>query len=169
MPDTADLEKQFNDLVAFVGTRWHSELGRIDAMQFQRFATATGDQDPLVWSIEAAQAAGLPSRQAPPLYLTAVMAWGAGPPTAELRADGVARTMLDDLPLAGLRLMGGGQNLEFLAPVTDGLMVSCDIELLDVQQKQGRSGSLILLDLLTVYRDAEGTELVRCGERIIAR
>ena len=73
------------------------------------------------------------------------------------------------LPLDGLRLMGGGQDLDLHEPVPDGteLIVTCVLE--DVVIKHGRSGPFLLLSLVTTYRKPDGTVVVTCRETPIAR
>jgi len=140
----------------------------MDPLSFQRYAIATENYDPRIWNAHAT--VETQALQAPPLYVSAVMSWGAGPRTSDLRADGVGRTVLDELPLKGLRLMGGGQDLEFLSPVLADMVIESSIEIVNVSQKIGKSGTLIILETLTTYSNqANGDVLILCRERIIAR
>jgi hypothetical protein len=68
-----------------------------------------------------------------------------------------------------MRIMGGGQDLELHAPVTDGTRVSMELRLDGVELKQGRSGDLLLIKVTQIYRDAAGRPLVTCRETFIAR
>ncbi len=163
------VEAVYDGLLPFVGRRWTSGLGRIDRLAFQRYATATGEGDPRVWYEEAAARDGLAGLMAPPLFLTSVMSWGAGPRNDELRHDGVARTFLDELPLGSLRLMGGGQTLELVSPVVEGTVVDCVVELVGVNLKEGRSGQLVVLSSTSTFADRSGDTLVRCHEQVLAR
>jgi hypothetical protein len=65
--------------------------------------------------------------------------------------------------------MGGGQDLELHAPVIDGTRVSMELRLEGVELKQGRSGDLLLIKVIQIYRDAEDRPLVTCRETFIAR
>jgi acyl dehydratase len=157
-------------LRARVGERTVLALGRMSALHFQRFALATGDANPRYLDEEAARAQGFPGVVAPPLLLSAVMRFDAGPPEAGLRADGAStEEELASLPLAGLRLMGAGQDLEFVEPVVDGAEVSMEVTVEDVELKRARSGPMLLIRLSRRYRDQRGVELVRCRETFFAR
>lgn len=153
-----------------VGDRLVVSLGRMSAVHFARFAGATGDANPRYVDDAAARAQGFPGVVAPPLLLSSVMRWDAGPPEGGLRADGAAaEDELASLPLAGLRLMGAGQDLEFVEPVVDGAQVTMEVTVDDVQLKRARSGPMLLVRLSRRYRDERGVELVRCRETFIAR
>ena len=65
--------------------------------------------------------------------------------------------------------MGGGQDLDFHAPLIDGTRVSMELRLEGVELKQGRSGDLILIKVTQIYRDAADRPLVTCRETFIAR
>jgi acyl dehydratase len=60
-------------------------------------------------------------------------------------------------------------DVEFHAPVADGVELRVRSSLEDVSLKRGRSGGLILLTLKTVYADGEDRPLVTCSDTIIAR
>lgn len=144
-----------------VGVVHPRELGRIERRDLERFSAAAG-----------AGPAG-PGGDGPliahPLYLTAVLGWGPGPANEDLRPDGTEILDIDAIPLSGLRLMGGGQDLEFHADVTEGMTVRSEFSLEGVEVKEGRGGSLLLLHVLRQYWDGQGTLLVTCRETLIAR
>ncbi len=155
---------------AHVGESVLRVLGPMSADHFARFALAAGDANPRYLDPDAARAQGLPGVVAPPLLLSAVMTWGAGPAEQELRPDGAAAgDELAALPLAGLRLMGAGQDLEFCHPVLDGAVVSMRVSVEDVELKQARSGPMLLIRMSRRYRDEHGRELARCRETFFAR
>ena len=152
-----------------VGKEHTQELGRISQKDFQRFAYAIGDLNPRYLDEETARAAGLPSVVAPPLYLSGVMGWEPGPADEELRGDGTGRAETAGLPLEGLRLMGAGQEIEIHHPVVDGMEIVAHVSLASVELKDGRSGPLLLLQILRRYIDGEGREVLTCRESFIAR
>ena len=163
------VEQAYERAQANVGRRHVIHLGVVSAREFQRFAYAAGDENPVYFDPEAARGAELPAVVAPPLFLTSMMTWEPGPSEKSLRPDGAGRTEIADVPLEGLRLMGAGQDLEFHAEVVDGLDVSMELSVEDVELKRGASGSLMLLKLLRRYQDAGGRSLVTCRETFIAR
>jgi hypothetical protein len=160
VPDRA-LEDVAERLRALVGTSGAELSGTVTARDFQRFAIAAGDQDPR-WFDTAAPVA-------PPMFLPAMIEWGTGPPLAGLRADGTGADRDAWLPLDGLRLMGGGQELELGDEVTDGTTFTARPTLEDVTLREGRSGPLLLLRLRTEFRTPEGRLLVTSTETILAR
>lgn len=104
-----------------------------------------------------------------PLMPSAVLAWGEGPPEDDLIADGNVKDVFAGVDLGGLRLMGGGQDLVFHQPVEPGTELWMDVQVEDVQLKQGRSGEFITLLILREFRDAAGTTYTTCHETFLAR
>ena len=156
-----DLVDVYERLVEAQGATTTLDLGEVRACDFRRFAYAVGDINPRYFDE--------PVAEAPPIFLTAVMGWEAGPLESDLRADGSVPTATAGLPLEGLRLMGAGQELEFHRPAVDGQRVTMDLSIEAVSLKKGKSGDLIVLTLLRRYHDSAGNALVTCHENLIAR
>ncbi|WP_242909505.1 FAS1-like dehydratase domain-containing protein [Actinomadura terrae] len=148
------LDEVYRRVLEHVGTSRREDLGRVTARDFQRFAVAAGEP---------------PGAVAPPLFPTSVLGWEAGPPQDALRPDGTTDDEMADLPLAGLRMMGAGQDIDFHAPVRDGTHIVRETSIEDVALKEGRSGPFLVVTLLRAYRDASGTPLVTSRENLIAR
>jgi hydroxyacyl-ACP dehydratase HTD2-like protein with hotdog domain len=72
------------------------------------------------------------------------------------------------LSVKGLRLMGAGQELEFLAPVTEGMELVQETTVQDIQFREGKSGPMIIIRLQRVFK-SNAQELVRCVETFIGR
>lgn len=145
-----------------VGVTSRQTLGVLAARDLERFVVAIGSG-----AKAAVDATG--AVVAHPLYLTAVLGWGAGPATEQLRPDGTEFLDTDRLPVEGLRLMGGGQELEFFAAPTEGMEVQVETTLRHVELKQGRTGALLLMRIERRYTSAEGTLLSVCTETLMAR
>jgi hydroxyacyl-ACP dehydratase HTD2-like protein with hotdog domain len=143
-------------LAAEVGVSRRRELGTLESRDLERFALASGGPAPA-------------DGQAPPLYLSSVMGWSPGPPEDELRPDGSGADETRGLPLAGLRLMGAGQELEFHAPARAGDRVVETTTLLAVRRKTGRSGDLLLLRVRRDFADGANRPLITCHETFVAR
>jgi acyl dehydratase len=159
----------YENLQHYVGDTEQVRLGVVRAQDFQRFAIASDDLNPFFFDGEVAQRYGYPGAAAPPLYLSSVMGWGAGPPEKSLLPDGSASEDVASLPLQGLRLMGSGQDLEFAEPVTDGTEITMERSVEAVELKEGKSGPLILIKLVKRFMDAEGKTLVVNRESFIGR
>lgn len=152
-----------------VGHQDEIAIGAIHRREFQRFAVAAGDRNPLYFDEAAARAAGYAGLVVPPLFLSAVMGWGAGPEEVALREDGLAESDAFLIPMRGLRVMGGGQEVEWHAPVLEGVQVTLRRELEEVRWREGRSGPLVLLVVVRRYVDAQGALLVSCRETFMVR
>jgi acyl dehydratase len=163
------LRARYASLRSLEGREQELVIGPVRELEFRRFALASGEADPRYLDADAARALGYPGIIAPPGYLSAVMGWQAGPPAEQLRPDGTSGAEIADLPLEGLRVMGGGQELELGLPVVDGTHVTMRTAVESVKFKQGRSGELIIVTVTRTFVDADGALLVRCRESFIAR
>lgn len=157
------VREAYEALKAMVGASGPPYRGTVLVRDIERFAIASGDDDP------AYVTDGGGRRASPPLLLSSVREWGAGSPLDELRADGTGVGGEGWLPLAGLRLMGGGQDLSFHEDVLSDQSFTAVPTLEDVQLKEGGAGALVLLVITTEYRAPEGVKLVTCRETLIAR
>ncbi|MEN3284562.1 MAG: hypothetical protein V7607_5702 [Solirubrobacteraceae bacterium] len=144
-------------LVGASGPRLEGVVSRRDAARFALAAGDTGDDDSYTRA------------HAHPLMLSSTLEWGAGLPAAELREDGTGAGREGWLPLDGLRLMGGGQDLTFHAPVPVDGAFTAEQTLEAVEHKRGSSGELLLLTIATEFRDEHGVLLTTCRETFIAR
>lgn len=165
----ADLRAAYERALPYVGRTQSVPLGALTARDAQRFAMAFGDPSPEYYDEAAARQAGHGGLPIPPLFLSAVLGWQAGPPEGELLEDGNAAEPLGSVPLDGLRLMGGGQSLRFVEPVLAGENVTMEVVVEDLVLKEGRSGPLMLLTVLRSYFDDGRRLLVECRETFIAR
>lgn len=150
------MEAAHRSLTELVDSRGPRAEGAVTARDIARFALAVGE----------------PGNQAiaHPLMLSSTLEWGEGPRPDELRADGTGTSNERWLPLDGLRIMGGGQELELHAPVAAGTTFAVEPTLEAVELKRGGSGDLLLLTIATEYRDAaSGEPLLTCRETLIAR
>jgi hypothetical protein len=163
------LAPAYEQLLRMVGRRGPAIRAKLTRRDITRFATASGETSEIYHKVEAARAAGYSDLPCPPVMLSAVIEWGAGPPLAELREDGSGVGRERWLPLDGLRLMGGGQDLQFHAPAVAGTEVIAQPMLESVDFKEGHGGELLLMVIATQYWSGAGEQLVSCRETLIAR
>jgi hypothetical protein len=157
-------------LKQLINVRHEDDLGTLRAEHFQRFAIASNDQNARYTDQETARQHGFEGLAAPPMFLTAVLGWSAGPKTDDLRADGADGSRIENgFTLPGLRLMGAGQDIELYREVEDGMRVHTWTWIESVELKHGRSGPLILIVLQSTYETEGGELLTRCRETLIAR
>lgn len=155
---TTTLDATYQRLRAELGKETTQRLGAISRRDLERFAAASGatvDEDD--------------RPAAHPLFLSSVMGWGAGAAEHELGADGTSAEETRGLPLGGVRLMGAGQSVEFHAPVLEEMYVVVHTSLAEVSLKDGRSGPLLLLQVLRRFADDTGRRLITCRESFIGR
>ena len=103
------------------------------------------------------------------MFLTSIIEWGAGPPLSELREDGTGAAHDDFLPLEGLRLMGGGQELELGEDLVHGTEFTAQPTLEGATLREGRSGPLLLIHVRTEFRATDGRVLLTRRETLLAR
>lgn len=160
-----------NDLDAFaaaqearIGMVERHHLGPVDARTIRRYARAIGDDNPLYDDEAAARAAGYDGLVAPPNLLSAIVDWGAGKPQAELSPDGTSRQRAH-----ALRLMGAGEEIEIVRPVTAGADVWSEEEVVRVERKDGRSGPLVFVTARHDFTDGDGVPYNRNRRTIMVR
>jgi acyl dehydratase len=158
-----------SELEALIGHEGPELSGTVSARDIERFAVASSDASPIYADEEAARQAGYDGIPSPPLMLSSVLEWGAGPRLNDLRPDGTGLGRESWLPLDGLRLMGGGQDLLLHSPVLAGTEFVAQPALESVTLKQGAAGSMVLMVIKTEFRTPEGVDLVTCRETLIAR
>jgi acyl dehydratase len=159
----------YEQVKAQLGKTRRIPFGVINRRDVERFAFAVDDPNPLFFDDAFARAHGYSSAIAPPLYLSSVLGWESGPPQDSLSPDGNPSGDETALPVGGLRVMGGGQELEFHRPVTAGLEVVIEFSVTNVELKQGRSGPLLVIQLQKKFLTNDGALLVTCRENAIAR
>jgi acyl dehydratase len=143
-------------------------VGEITASMIQRFAVATGDDNPLYFDVHQARAAGYRDIIAPPTFIAAVLGWEAGPSEGALMVDGSDPALVIPETI-GYKFVGGGQSLTFIEPLCAGDVVRARKRLTEVYEREARSGTLVFLVFETVFENDRGTQLVRCRETLIAR
>jgi len=163
------VERACRELAGMVGRSGPELRGTISRRDLERFAVASGDTAPIYRSEQAAREAGYAGLPSPPLMLPSVIEWGAGPALAELRPDGTGVGRESWLPLDGLRLMGGGQDLVWHRPVLAGTEFVAQPVFEGVELKRSGGEPIALLTIATEFRDAAGAPLVSCEETLIAR
>lgn len=157
---SAALESRFERLRAELGRERSETLAVLVGSDLERF---------VVVSHSAVQRALDGRLVAPPLFLSSVMGWGAGPANNALGVDGTSAEVTRGLPLDGVRLMGAGQDLEFHEPVLEGMSIVVHTSLADARLKHGRSGTLLILQIMRRFTDDGDRPLVTCRETFIAR
>jgi acyl dehydratase len=151
-----------------VGTVAATATGEANRRDWQRWAAAVDDHNPLWFEPEYARAQGYRDIICPPLFLQyAVLGVTA---LDGLRPDGSSGAASGSLAFPRApRRMAGGESTTFLGPAyhRDEIEMVRTIE--SIVEKQGRSGRFVLVTWRTVYRNQRGELLAEATTSMIAR
>jgi acyl dehydratase len=155
---------------AMVGRKVAVGAGRVVKKDFQRWAAAVNDRNPLYFDDEFARAYGYREAVMPPLYLPQVTLGVVD--LDQLRPDGIApgsgTSGLIPLPKCS-RWMAGGESTTFHEPVYDGDEIISKRVLESIVEKNGRSGAFVLITTTTSYRRQDGRLVASSTTTTIAR
>lgn len=148
---------------ALLGAVERRELGRVRAAEAIAFARACAEDDPRYLD------AGHPEFAVHPLYLPSLLRGPAGARDEEYRADGM---FADEVPgTAGLdvRLMAGGQSIEFHRPTPLGAEIEMHRTVERVEWKGRGNSRFVLITVQKVYNVAAAGPLASVTEGFIVR
>jgi acyl dehydratase len=153
-----------------VGAVTTRQLGVLTDVVVRRYARAIGETNPLYLDADYARSQGYADVVAPPNLVTAVSVWDEGDANGDLRNDGTpAEIHLHGLPTSGVRVMGGGEDMEFHEPITAGTRLVERSTLVDAELRQGRSGPLIVVRYRDDYTDDKGKFFVTTTRKVLVR
>lgn len=142
----------------------------VDPLQARRFAYAATDENPLYFDDEAARRAGYRGAIAPPMFVCSMFDHTAGPPERELKTDGVATGLFPSVVRPDSALLGGGQEVDFLAPVHLGDTLRVTRSLTDHYRRPSRRfGELEFVVVESLVVNQEGTLVVRIVDTLVVK
>ena len=151
-----------------VGTVAATATGEVNRRDWQRWAAAVGDHNPLWFDPVYARAQGYRDIICPPLYLQyAVLGVTA---LDGLRPDGSSGALSGSLAFPRApRRMAGGESTSFFGPAyhRDEIEMVRTIE--SIEEKHGRSGQFVLVTWKTVYRNQRDELIAEATTSMIAR
>lgn len=156
------------DVAARVGTVAATASGEVTRREWQRWAVAVRDHNPLWFDAEAARAAGYDDVVAPPLYVQYAVLGVT--PLDGLRADGSSGAASGNLTFPDApRRMAGGESTTFHLPCyhRDEITMVRTIE--SIVDKQGRSGPFVLVTWRTTYTNQRDELVAEASTSMIAR
>ena len=156
------------DSAARIGTVAATATGEVNRRDLQRWAAAVGDHNPLWFDTEYAQANGYRDVICPPLYLQyAVLGVTA---LDDLRPDGSSGAVSGSLAFPRApRRMAGGESTTFHLPAYHLDEITMVRTIASIDEKQGRSGSFVLVTWHTVYRNQHQQLVAEATTSMIAR
>jgi acyl dehydratase len=132
-------------------TTFEIERGKI-----REFAAATGDSNPIYTDREAAQAAGYEDTPVPPTFGTVMGFWALG---KEKQAGELG------FPMAGV--LHGEEEYIYLAPIYPGDKLTGNQKVVSIVEKEGKSGSMQIITLETVFTNHHGQEVLKSSQTIV--
>ena len=142
--------------------------GIIDRKQFQRWAAAIKDFNPLYFDASFARAHGYRDVVAPPLYIKYVTLGVAD--LDELRPDGTPGLGPAEITLPGCpRRMAGGEQWHFYLPAYHGDLITSARRINGIEEKHGRSGRFVLISSVSTYTNQDSVVVAEVRMSMIAR
>jgi acyl dehydratase len=142
----------------------------VDPVAARRFAYAADDENPLYFDDEAARRAGYERAIAPPMFVCSMFDHAAGPPERDLRADGVAPDAYPSVVRPDAALLGGGQEVEFLAPVHLGDTLEVTRSVVDHYRRPSRQfGELEFVVMESRAVNQDGVPVVHIVDTLVVR
>ena len=139
-----------DEIRAWIGRETPAWTTEVTALDVKRFAVATDDANPLYCDEELAKQSRHGGLIAPPLFYMAPLTDPV--PESELRPDGLPYEGRFSIPPTSLpRLMDGGTEIDFFVPIRVGDTLTARGKIVDIYQKEGRSGPLIFVVRETRY------------------
>lgn len=156
-----------DEIRAWIGRETPPWTTQVTALDVKRFAVATDDPNPLYYDEELAKQSRHGGLIAPPLFYMAPLTDPV--PESELRPDGLPYEGRFPIPPTSLpRLMDGGTEIEFFVPIRVGDTLTARSKIVDIYQKEGRSGTLIFVVRETRYTNQhDALVLIEKGASIL--
>lgn len=138
----------------------------IDRILAERFCYSVTNTNPIYFDDDAARAAGYERAVAHPTMISSILDYVSGPAEDQLREDGVAFDIFPVSPKA--LLMGGGQEIDFIAPVYIGDAITFVRTVHDILKKPSRRfGELTFVIMDSVGRNQRGEEVMKIRDTLI--
>jgi acyl dehydratase len=165
-------------LIGVPGPRFEAP-GPLGADELRRFVQAVMEPDPVHWDPQAAGASRYGAVVAPPLYVlhAARRAPGTPDPLDRLAAEpdwdgldvGAGFGGLPPIEVPLTRVLNGGTEAEFFKLPALGSVVGAQSLYIDIADREGRSGPMVIARIETTYSDQDGERLARVVNTVIMR
>lgn len=140
--------------------------GEVHKKEFQRWAAAVGDLNPLYFDEAFAKLHGHRDVVMPPMFISRVT--NGVTFLNELRPDGISSRDFPSIPLLE-RSMAGGEEIHFYGHAYPRDELTATRKLVNVEEKRGKSGAFILVTWQTSYVNQQAELLAELIETWIGR
>ncbi len=156
------------EIESWIGRAGPEQTATVTREEIERYAAACAIEapNPLFVDAQVAQASPLGAQIAPFGFYAVAFSKMAHHTT--LQEDGLSGRSASEprlrppIPLS--RTMAGGTEVEYRRPIRAGDVLTSEARIVDIVEKQGRSGPLVLTTTETTFRDAGGA--VVCVEKL---
>lgn len=132
----------------------------VSSVDIARYARATGETDPVHYDRDAATARGFADVVAPP-YFTYVIRTHAANLVERSRLAPDGSSAADVPPIETTRAMAGETTMEVGEPVVAGDTVTVAKRIVDLYEKEGRSGPLVFVVVEFTFTNQRGAMVAR--------
>ena len=151
-----------------IGTVVAIATGEVYRRDWQRWAAAVGDHNPLWFDPDYARQHGYRDIVCPPLYLQYAILGVAA--LRDLRPDGSSGAVTGSMAFPRApRRMAGGESTTFHRYCAHRDVVTMERRVESIVQKQGRSGPFVLVTWRTTYTDQRDELVAEATTSMIAR
>jgi acyl dehydratase len=152
-----------------IGTELSRGTGTVVAKEFQRWAAAVKDRNPLYFDADYARAQGYRDVVMPPMYLgqitQGVYDLDRLRPDGIPLGDGAGDIALPHTP----RRLAGGEDITFHEPIYDRDVITAVRVVESIEQKQGRAGPFIMMRSRVTYTRQDGVVVAEAFGTLIAK
>ena len=131
----------------------------VERVKIRELMGSIGDDNPLFTDREAARSQGYPDTPCPPTFATTAFQEFTN---AYLQAFELLGISLDDV-------LHGEEEYEYFAEIYPGDILTCQMTVQSIVEKQTKSGSMDLITLLSNFTNQQGEKVLRAKSLIIER
>jgi acyl dehydratase len=146
----------------FIGRIDPPHVRMVEKWAIKKYAEAVGDNDPLYRDEEYARGMGYEGIIAPPGFF--------GWPTQSVPALESVMGLMSSVVNAGYhRILDAGMYFEFFLPVRAGDILIASPKVLDVTEKEGKNGTMIMCSFETAYMNQNGDLVAKSYQNVVCR
>jgi acyl dehydratase len=151
-----------DEMRQFIGRVDPPHVKVVERGAIRRYADAVGDDDPLYYDREYARELGFPDVLAPPGFF----GWAVG---AVPLPEAVMSLMTAVVNAGYYRILDAGMSFELLLPVRAGDVLVASARIADVEEKEGKTGPMIMCHFETTYMNRNGDVVAKSYQKVLCR